>query len=404
MNELKSMSQIRTLAISIIFLFAFPNCSAPTQQPIHRLSEYSVDANEEPQAAEPTQTGGTTGSPTTGGTKKPPKSGGNTGAPPARGGTGGNGTTTNPPPAPVSCAVTNGAGQKNKQGQCIVQSCKSGYKEENNKCVFITVEKACSIPHGSGVTIDQGSGFGPCKPESCDSGYGFRGGECQSNKRTCDVNRGQGLEFFENGAWSECKVQSCANGHKNWNNICVKNNAPTADVNFFILRKDNGSGNELWSAEFVEQMVKDLTDLTEGNVKFVIASRKYIKNTDSYNLKTLEEAGGKYLHLKKFTEITVLIANPGTTDAWGKAMNVNYNYEPYFTMRARSDIPSDRSKARNAAAIFLHELGHNMDMEHDYEDAVHMDNHYYEQPWILADYIRGLNSCTSAQCQNENEK
>lgn len=310
-------------------------------------------------------------------------------------------------PVTRSCTIANGTGTQTNTGSgfgtCMVTSCSSGYHKEGNACKFTAVTRSCSVSNGTGSQTNTGSGFGACQVVSCNSGYVEYENRCQVKTKTCTVSNGTGEQTFNNGAWGSCVAKSCNNNAELFNQLCVFKTAPTAKVNIHILRKDDGTGNPLWDDVFVKSVVRFLTSITLGNVKFVLNTKTNIKNTDDYNSLSQDHLE-KYANLREFTKITTIISNPNTTDAVGKAFNINYNYEPFFASRPSVSITTVDGKAKHEAEVMLHELGHNMGMKHNYDKTVHMDNYYYMEPKTLIDYVKGLNGCTTTQCHCQYSK
>lgn len=91
-----------------------------------------------------------------------------------------------------------------------------------------------------------------------------------------------------------------------------------------------------------------------------------IKNHSLYYSKSQYQTLKKYRYLRKNKQITAVISGPNTTDAAGITY-LGYSKSPYFAMRSRYNSSKNwySSKAyNNTALIFLHELAHNMNLNH----------------------------------------
>ncbi len=306
-----------------------------------------------------------------------------------------------------SCTIANGTGSQTNNGSgfgtCTVKSCSTGYHKQGNTCAFTAVTRSCSVSNGTGSQTNPGTGFGACQVVNCDAGFVEYENKCRIKIKTCTVSNGTGEQTFSNGVWGNCVAKSCKSNAELFNQLCVFKTAPTAKVNIHILRKDDGSGNPLWTDDFVKSVVRFLTSITLGNVKFVLNTKTNIKNTEDYNAKS-QDHSEKYAGLREFTKITTIITNPNTTDSVGTAYNINYNYEPFFASRPSVDRPTVDAKAKHEAEVIMHELGHNMGMKHNYDKTVHMDNFYYMEPATLINYVKGLNGCTTSLCQCQYSK
>ncbi len=308
------------------------------------------------------------------------------------------------------CTIANGTGEQVNSGlgfsPCRVKTCNTGYERDVNTCQFVIISRACTVQNGRGTQINSGTGFGRCNINTCNNGFVELANECVHEERECSILNGVGFKKFENGIWSECKIKSCTTSYVANTSVgfCVKRNAPRANVHLYVLRKNDGTGNEYWNKPYTEDMMNKMTSFLKGEIVFVLEKYENVRNSTAYeertqgNLTGHEINGQRIATLTNFTKITAVVSNPNTNDAAGKAFNLRYTFEPIFALRSRdkNGTPQD---IHNTAKIFLHELGHNMGMEHDYGGPVNMDNRYVHNPEIYVDYVNRLNSCTNESCQ-----
>ncbi|MGY4884114.1 MAG: DUF7107 domain-containing protein [Nanobdellota archaeon] len=149
-----------------------------------------------------------------------------------------------------SCSIIYGIGTQSRTcsngewsswGTCTVKSCNLGYKISGNSCVLTTCSgsstQSCSIVNGEGIksrTCSNGewSSWGECIIQSCESGYQKSGSSCVLttcsgySTRSCSITNGEGLQSrtCSNGEWSSwgtCTLNSCNSGYKISGNSCV---------------------------------------------------------------------------------------------------------------------------------------------------------------------------------------
>ncbi len=314
-------------------------------------------------------------------------------------------------PVTRACPISMGVGTQTNTGAgfgaCLVQSCNAGYRIVNNTCSFIAVTRACPIPMGTGTQTNTGSGFGACQVSSCNATYRIEGNSCVSNRRTCTILNGSGTQNYNltTRQWGICTIASCSAGYVANARVgfCVKASAPIAKVNIHVARNDNGTGNAIWTDSFINAVISKINFLLKGNIIFNLNQKTNINDSNLYSKLSQESFGNDLVHLRRFTQITAVVSNPATNDAAGQALNIRYNYEPFFAMRSRKNNGSD-ADALEVAQIFLHELGHNMGMAHDYGGPVHMDNRYIQEPEVYINYVNGMNACTDQFCQDRYAK
>lgn len=141
-------------------------------------------------------------------------------------------------------------------------------------------------------------------------------------------------------------------------------------VNMEVTLDNNGGGNNAWKeSDYVLAVLAQARVVIGNVVGFDITKKDYYRNSGLYQdknqLSTLNRASG----FRSRNKIQVHISGPGTTSSSGLSW-VGKNTEPVFAMRARYNDWSNPSSYKSAAAydntakIFLHELGHNMGLDH----------------------------------------
>ena len=164
---------------------------------------------------------------------------------------------------------------------------------------------------------------------------------------------------------SYCKVTQCNTGYAKVGDACALSSAPITSVNLVVLRNNDGTGNEKWNLNYIYRMLDQLTNLTLGHVGFRLGQVTYIHNSKDYNNSKQDKIKMNYTQFRQFGSITAIVSQPHTTDSAGTAIGIKYNYEPIFVIRSRLNDGSAQD-SYIAAAVFLHELGHNMGMKHNY--------------------------------------
>ena len=172
-----------------------------------------------------------------------------------------------------SCSVSNWYGRQSWNGyswsSCYAESCNSGYylswgscirnynydscgsnqHLENGYCVSNT--KSCSVSNWYGRQSWNGSYWGSCYAESCNSGYylswgscirnynydscgsnqHWENGYCTSNTKSCSVSNWYGRQTWNGSYWGSCYVESCNSGYYlSWGS-CIRNNSSSNNSN-----------------------------------------------------------------------------------------------------------------------------------------------------------------------------
>ncbi len=125
------------------------------------------------------------------------------------------------------CARDNALSYKQGAGNCIVESCVSGYHPNGQSCEINVVE--CSVPNAiSAERVWDASkqAFGECVITECDEGYHLGANICQLDEQVCELEHGIGRREWNHktNAWGECVATKCDPGYTN----------------------DSGQTNELW--------------------------------------------------------------------------------------------------------------------------------------------------------------
>lgn len=134
---------------------------------------------------------------------------------------------------------------------------------------------------------------------------------------------------------------------------------PSVPVDVWVVRRSDGTGNPLWNELYIENLLWQASVQTNFTVHFWLQNLTLYDDTATYTLNQLPLLS--FLRdLRIPRVITVVISNPETTDSAGSSF-AEYTARPYFVMRSR--LP-DESGLIPTALIFLHELGHNMNLQH----------------------------------------
>lgn len=178
----------------------------------------------------------------------------------------------------------------------------------------------------------------------------------------------------------------------------------TIPVDFIVITKDNSAAiNKKWlNAKFVQKNLNTAKKHLFYKVHFKLGSIYEYKSTSQYN--SLSQGGALDIAVGNRQEkrITVTISGPNTQDAVGLAY-VGQTMTPAFAMRSRyngTDSYSQPAKDNNAY-VFLHELAHNMGLDHcvSGSSALCADNVWANpsNAQKMADYIRSVLNYTTEQ-------
>jgi hypothetical protein len=173
------------------------------------------------------------------------------------------------------CPIPNGTGNKRgNKGQCILQSCNSGYTAYNNACY--PSSQSCTVANGSGVQqFDSSTGqYGACQVTSCNAGYVIVNNSCQAapttSTQSCPIANGTGLQTVTNGVPGPCVLVSCNSGYVAYNNTCVaaSRSCPIA----------NGSGTQSFNTSTGQYGTCQATSCNSGYALYQNACYQLVKS------------------------------------------------------------------------------------------------------------------------------
>lgn len=146
-------------------------------------------------------------------------------------------------------------------------------------------------------------------------------------------------------------------------------------VHIRVITQADGAGNELWDASFIKTMLQRASDIGQGNFTFSLQSIEGIKDTPQYNMSQWDvlRTWNPRLDTRKSGEIVAYISHPTLAGTDGLSW-IQTLYTPIIVMRARQATYKDFALLHNTALIFLHEMGHESNLDHDNgSGAVHAD-------------------------------
>ena len=116
------------------------------------------------------------------------------------------------------CARENAVSYKKDAGNCIVESCVSGFHPNGQACEANTVE--CSAPNAKAaaqVWDSTKNAFGECAIVECNDGYHLGANACQLDEQVCDLEHGVGLREWNHktNTWGDCVATKCDPGYTN---------------------------------------------------------------------------------------------------------------------------------------------------------------------------------------------
>ena len=103
-------------------------------------------------------------------------------------------------------------------GNCIVESCASGYHPNGQQCESNVVE--CSAPNAISATQTwdaSRNAFGACMITECADGYHLGANACQVDEQVCELEHGVGVREWNHktNTWGECIATKCEPGYTN---------------------------------------------------------------------------------------------------------------------------------------------------------------------------------------------
>lgn len=85
----------------------------------------------------------------------------------------------------------------------------------------------CNINNGAGKKIWNGSAWGDCIIESCNTNYHQDSNSCMSNSRSCNISNGNGNQVWDDNVWGDCTWVGCNSGYHQSGNTCAVDSTTT---------------------------------------------------------------------------------------------------------------------------------------------------------------------------------
>lgn len=166
-----------------------------------------------------------------------------------------NPTTITPCTSGVGMGFQTCNSQGSAWGSCELNGCQSGYTLTEGVCVTQICspneESVCSFDHGTGTKLcnTDGSSYGACTLVGCNSGYTMINGQCvqqacvPGSSISCHGESGTGLKTCNSDgqAYGSCVIKECDSEFKLYKGQCVSKNLCESDENFSCTG-ENGSG------------------------------------------------------------------------------------------------------------------------------------------------------------------
>ncbi|MBO5739906.1 MAG: InlB B-repeat-containing protein [Alphaproteobacteria bacterium] len=117
-----------------------------------------------------------------------------------------------------ACARENALSYKKDGGNCVVESCVSGFHPNGQACEVDTVE--CSVPNAVAATRvwdASKQAFGECVITECADGYHLGANTCQADEQVCELEHGIGVREWNHkkNTWGDCVATKCDPGYTN---------------------------------------------------------------------------------------------------------------------------------------------------------------------------------------------
>ncbi len=143
----------------------------------------------------------------------------------------------------------------------------------------------------------------------------------------------------------------------------------TIQVHFLVFTPDGSAGlNAKWlNTTYVQRMLNRANANLFGLATFTIGSIQQVNSSSLYNSQSQMDALNFAYSRRQMNSITVAISGPFTQDSVGRAYSGYEPSSPAFAMRSRYNQPATAHTAeaiQNNSLVFLHELGHNMKLDH----------------------------------------
>ena len=110
-------------------------------------------------------------------------------------------------------------------GDCIIETCYTGYVLNDNKCVLGETECDSGDQHATRAVMTLSGGkWSPCKITECEANYEIKSGKCvpmTSNCKPSDPNASSGTQTWEGTRWGNCNITGCKPGFVLKDGACV---------------------------------------------------------------------------------------------------------------------------------------------------------------------------------------
>lgn len=154
-------------------------------------------------------------------------------------------------------------------------------------------------------------------------------------------------------------------------------------VHMKVVQRSNGTGNELWEPKFIQAMLQRASDVGQGRFSFSLQSVSPIKDDAQYAMEQwpLLAHWNPKVDTRASGEIFAYVSHPTTADAVGLSW-IQVLYTPIIIVRGRQDQYNSFEFLNNTALVFLHEMGHESNLNHSNGvDPLHTDA--FDQPvWL----------------------
>ncbi len=138
-----------------------------------------------------------------------------------------------------------------------------------------------------------------------------------------------------------------------------------------IMSRNDGSGNNIWKGSFGQNVLNQLNSRISNILKFRVHRKSVVRNSTLYNY-SQGSLVRYYKNRGTSGKVTAVISGPGAQDSFGRAyvqrasrpifiMNHCQNFNAY---RNRFAAWSTQNYNCTGVGIFLHELGHQMNLGH----------------------------------------
>ena len=116
----------------------------------------------------------------------------------------------------AACARENAISYKQNGGNCVVESCVSGFHPNGQSCEINVAE--CSAPNALSAKREWNAtkqSFGECIVTECAEGYHLGANVCQSDEQVCELEHGVGVREWNHKAkkWGDCVATKCDPGY-----------------------------------------------------------------------------------------------------------------------------------------------------------------------------------------------